>query len=202
MSNEYFDKQAAAWNDNPVRRQLTSAIADFLSETIPLNKEFSVLDYGCGTGLLSFLISDKVSSVCAVDISDGMLAEVRKKIITQNVKNIQAVNFDITKDKPLNRTFDLITSAMAMHHIEDTFAAITKLSKLLNPGGWIALADLYAEDGSFHQRDVVVHNGFAPEKIAEHLKSLKMTSVIYKNVFEIPRNEKFYPVFCVCARKI
>lgn len=201
MSNNYFDKQAAAWDDNPVRAELADAIAAFICTTIPLNKQFLVLDYGCGTGILSFLLSDKVDSICAVDISDGMLEQVRKKIIDRNVNNIHAVNFDITKDSPLNRTFDLIVSAMATHHIEDAFAAITKLTELLNPGGWIAIADLCTEDGSFHEKDVALHNGFEPAEIAEHLKSLKMTSVLYENVFEIYRNEKFYPVFCVCARK-
>ena len=93
MSNEYFDKQAAAWDDNPVRRELTGAIAAFILGTISLNKQFSVLDYGCGTGLLSFLLSDKAASICAADVSDGMLAQVRKKITDGNVKNIEAVNF-------------------------------------------------------------------------------------------------------------
>ncbi len=201
MSNEYFDKQAAAWDDNPVRRELTGAIAAFILGTISLNKQFSVLDYGCGTGLLSFLLSDKAASICAADVSDGMLAQVRKKITDGNVKNIEAVNFDITKDKPLNRTFDLIVSAMAMHHIADAFTAITKLAQLLKPGGWLAIADLCAEDGSFHEKGVVVHNGFEPEDIAKHIKSLKMASVIYKNVFEIPKNKKIYPVFCICGKK-
>jgi ubiquinone/menaquinone biosynthesis C-methylase UbiE len=200
MSNEYFDKQAAAWDDNPVRRELTGAIAAFICQAIPLNKQFSVLDYGCGTGLLSFLLSDKVGSICAADVSDGMLEQVRKKIAAGNVENIEAVNFDITKAKPTKKNLDLIVSAMAMHHIEDSAGAITKLAQLLKPGGWLAIADLCAEDGSFHEAGVAVHNGFEPEEIAKHIKSLKMASVIYKNVFEIPKNQKIYPVFCICAK--
>jgi ubiquinone/menaquinone biosynthesis C-methylase UbiE len=161
-----------------------------------------VLDYGCGTGLLSFLLSYKVGSICAADVSDGMLAQVRKKITGGNIKNIEAVNFDITKDKPLSKTFDLIVSAMAMHHIEDALGVITKLEKLLKPGGWIAVADLCKEDGSFHEAGIALHKGFEPEEIVKHIKSLKMASVIYKNVFEFPKNQRIYPVFCVIARKI
>ncbi len=202
MSNEYFDKKAAAWDDNPVRNELTGAIAAFINDTIPLNKQFSVLDYGCGTGLLSFLLSGKVGSVCAADISDGMLGQVCKKITAQNVSNVEALNFDITKNMPLDKTFDLVVSAMAMHHIVDAMAAITKLVNLLKPGGWIALADLCTEDGSFHEEGVALHKGFEPAVIAERLKSIGMESVIYKEVFEISRNEKFYPIFCVCARKV
>jgi ubiquinone/menaquinone biosynthesis C-methylase UbiE len=201
MSKKYFDEKAATWDENPMRGQLTATIVDFVFKTVPLNKQFSVLDYGCGTGLLSFLLSHKVKDVYAADISDGMLEQVRKKIESQNVKNIYALNFDVTKDILPEAKYDLITSAMAMHHIEDVFDAITKLSKLLKPGGWIAIADLCSEDGSFHEKGIAFHNGFEPADIAKHLESLKITSVVYKTVFEIPRNQRLYPIFCVCGRK-
>ncbi len=202
MSNSYFDKQAATWDDNPTRVQLAGAVASFIIQTVLPNNEFTVLDYGCGTGLVSFLLSSMVKSVCAADISDGMLEQIRKKIKSQNVNNIEALNFDITKSKPLDKKFDLIVSAMAMHHIEEPIAAITKLTALLKSGGWIAIADLYSEDGSFHEQGNALHNGFDPASIAQHLKNLNMISSIYKQIFEIPRNERYYPVFCVCARKI
>jgi len=202
MSNEYFDNKAATWDDNPVRANLSGSIASFVSQTIPLSSQFSILDYGCGTGLVSFLLSSKVKSVCAADISEGMLEQIRKKIKSQNVSNIEVLNFDITKDKPINKTFDFVVSAMAMHHIDDPYDTLTKLAKLLKPGGWMAIADLCSEDGSFHEQDLKVHKGFDPENFAQHLKKLNMTSVTYKNVFEIPRNDRIYPVFCVCAKKL
>ena len=202
MSNEYFDKRAAAWDDNPARNRRSQIIADFICEKVPLNTQFTVLDYGCGTGVLSLILADKVASVCAADISDGMLTEVRKKAVAGNIKNVRAVNFDITKDQPLNKKYDLVVSAMAMHHIEKPFEVITKLAGLINPGGWIAIADLCEEDGSFHEEGVAMHNGFRPEDIAEYLKNLKMTCLEYKNVFDIEKNSRNYPVFCMCARKI
>jgi len=201
MTNEYFDKQAAEWDENPLRIKRTQTIADFICEKIPLNKQFTVLDYGCGTGVLSFRLADKVASVCAADISEGMLAEVRKKITAGDMKNIEVVNFDVVKDKPLKRSFDLIVSAMAMHHIPDTLTAITKLASLLKGGGWIAIADLCAEDGSFHPQGIAVHNGFEPEEIKKYFETAGISSLAFQNIFEIDKNNRTYPVFCVYGRK-
>ena len=41
---------------------------------------------------------------------------------------------------------------MAMHHVEDTAHFLKTLYDHLNPGGFIAVADLDKEDGSFHSR--------------------------------------------------
>lgn len=202
MTNEYFDKQAAEWDNKPLRIERSQAVADFICKKIPLNKKFEVLDYGCGTGLLTFLLADKVASVCCADVSDGMLAEVRKKIAAQNVKNVQTINFDITKDKPLDKKFDLIVSAMAMHHIPDVPIALTKLAELLAPAGHLMIIDLCTEDGSFHTGGQTIHNGLEPAELKKHLESIGICPADYQNIFEIDKNNRIYPVFCVYGRKI
>ncbi|OHB54813.1 MAG: hypothetical protein A2173_09960 [Planctomycetes bacterium RBG_13_44_8b] len=201
-TNEYFDKQAAEWDNKHLRIERSQIIADFICKKIPLNKKFEVLDYGCGTGLLTFLLADKVASVCCADVSDGMLTEVQKKIDARNVKNVRTVNFDIIKDKPLDKKFDLIVSAMTMHHIADAPAAITKLTELLKPGGWFAIADLCTEDGSFHTGGQTIHHGLEPDKLKKHLESIGICPADYQNIFEIEKNNRTYPVFCVYGRKI
>ncbi|MDD5011679.1 MAG: class I SAM-dependent methyltransferase [Phycisphaerae bacterium] len=202
MSNEYFDKQAAEWDDNPLRIKRAQTIADFICEKIPLNKQFDVLDYGCGTGLLGFLLADKVAWAYCADNSDGMLAEVQKKIAAQNVKNVRTVKFDIMKDKPLNRSFDLIASVMTIHHIPDVSAAIKKFASLLKSGGRLVIADLCAEDGSFHTGGETVHNGLEPQEIKKYFEAVGISSPVSQNIFEIEKNNRTYPVFCVYGRKI
>ena len=51
---------AAEWDDNPVRRELASAVAEAIITTISLDKKWSVLDYGCGTAMVSAILSKKV----------------------------------------------------------------------------------------------------------------------------------------------
>jgi hypothetical protein len=51
-----------------------------------------------------------------------------------------------------------------MHHIQDVFAAILKLSTMLAPGGKLAIADLDLDHGEFHaDKNDYWHGGFDRE---------------------------------------
>ena len=80
--------------------------------------------------------------------------------------NVTIVCQDIT-NRPLDVKVDLVMSAMAMHHVEDTAQLVESFKEHLNPGGMLALADLDAEDGSFHPPDVegVFHHGFKRDAV-------------------------------------
>jgi 2-polyprenyl-3-methyl-5-hydroxy-6-metoxy-1,4-benzoquinol methylase len=54
----------------------------------------------------------------------------------------------------MNTQFDLIMSAMALHHVKDTSTLINSFYEHLKPGAKAALADLDKEDGSFHPKEV------------------------------------------------
>jgi ubiquinone/menaquinone biosynthesis C-methylase UbiE len=201
MTSEYFDKAAATWDDNPARRAISLAVAAAIREAIPLSKRMLVLDYGCGTGLLSFLLASDVGGVLAADSSDGMLEQVRKKITELGVKNVRVMRFDVTTDENVTSRHDAVVSAMTMHHIADVHGALRGLASMLNPGGWLAVADLCTEDGSFHSDRSVPHNGFEPEELARYLRGIGMREVSWQVVHTVEKNGREYPVFCVFGRK-
>ena len=91
----YFDNKAVSWDENPVRLALAGSIAAFVIETVRLDTTKTVLDYGCGTGLLSFLLSEKVKQIKAADTSSGMLDQIRNKLAQTKIHNIEPIIFDI-----------------------------------------------------------------------------------------------------------
>jgi hypothetical protein len=91
---------------------------------------------------------------------------------------------------------------MTIHHIPDVSAAIKKFASLLKLGGWLVIADLCAEDGSFHTGGETVHNGLEPQEIKKHFETAGISSPTLENIFEIEKNNRTYPVFCVYGRKI
>ena len=73
---------------------------------------------------------------------------------------------------------------------------------MLNPEGYLAIADLFSEDGSFHGPDIKVHHGFDPEKLFEILKIAGFKNIKYKTVFEVKRESGIkYPVFLLVGQK-
>lgn len=201
MNNEYFDKMAQGWDDNPARQQLAKAVWEFLESCAIINENISAMDYGCGTGLLSVPLAGKVKTVYALDASAGMLSRLFDKIDERQIKNIRAVRHDAAIDAPLNINLELIVSSMALHHIDDTAAIIKKLSSMLTNAGRLIIADLCTEDGSFHKEVKVPHNGFEPAHI-ENLMSQNGLEIITSQIIcRFHKNGNEYPICAVSAKK-
>ena len=59
---------------------------------------------------------------------------------------------------------------MVLHHVNDIEKIIGKFYRLLNPGGYLAIADLYEEDGSFHGDGFTGHKGFNMDSLSGILR--------------------------------
>ncbi len=90
---------------------------------------------------------------------------------------------------------------MVLHHINDFEGIINIFNSLLNPGGYLEIADLYPEDGSFNGLDAKVHLGFDPDELTEILKMAEFKNIEYKTCFEVNRESgKNYTVFSLLAK--
>jgi hypothetical protein len=76
----------------------------------------------------------------------------------------------------------------------------------MNPGGWLCIADLDKEDGSFHGIEVDVHHGFDREELAEKVAKAGFAAARFDTVFEIVKEtqdgSRVYPVFLMAARLV
>ena len=72
----------------------------------------------------------------------------------------------------------------------------------LAPGGWLAIADLEREDGSFHD-EPVPHLGFVPAEFATLLTGAGLVEVRSQRVFVMERADRprSYPIFLAVGRK-
>jgi hypothetical protein len=78
---------------------------------------------------------------------------------------------------------------------------LLSLKKLLHPGGWVALADLESEDGSFHDDPTgIFHHGFSAEELSGMLKRAGFSSVVVTPVTKVIRGERSYPVLLARAQ--
>jgi SAM-dependent methyltransferase len=104
-------------------------------------------------------------------------------------------------EQPLTDKVDLVTSAMAMHHVKDTPALLKALHDHLVPGGRIALADLDVEDGTFHPPGIegVFHHGFDRVVLGAQLAAAGFVDVAFTTACTVSRDERPYPIFLVTA---
>lgn len=153
-----FDAAAARWDANPMRVQLATATYRAIAAAVPLTPTMRALDFGCGTGLLTFLLHPHVGTITGADSSAGMLATFREKALTFGLDDVATLHVDPEQGDTLGGPYDLIVSNMTLHHIADPAALIRLLYAHLAPGGHLCLADLDLDDGEFHADNTGVHH--------------------------------------------
>lgn len=201
----HFDSKARQWDDNPVFQERGLKIAEAIRKAVPLRRDMSALDYGCGTGLLSFPLKDALGTILMADSSGGMLEVVNEKIAAQGVANMTTLQLDLLAAPPPPQRFDLIVTAMTLHHVPDTDHILGVFHDLLNPGGHLCVADLDQEDGSFHGIEVDVHHGFDRADLSRRAAQAGFDDVQFQTVFSISKEretgKQAYPVFLMTARR-
>lgn len=199
--SDLFTEKAKEWDKNEMVLQLSKATSSAILKNIDFDEKMQVMDFGAGTGLITSQIAPHVSSITAVDISQSMLDKlVEKESLKDKVKTV----CQNIIEQPLEQKFDLIMSAMALHHVEDTNLLLQRFAEHLDSGAKIALADLDAEDGTFHPEDIegVYHNGFERDDIKIILEKNGFKDVRFVTAHSVNKEEKSYPIFLVTAIKM
>ena len=202
-----FDQEAFSWDENPVRVKLGEDVASAIRREITLIKNMDVLDYGCGTGLVTLRIQPFVNTVTGMDSSEGMLSVLNYKISRQKLTNVFTLHHDMETGEVLHDRFHLIVSSMTLHHIQQPEILIKKLSKYLHIGGYLCIVDLEPDDGLFHgDNQGVFHFGFERSHVKaffekagfQHIRDTVAAKVI-RNVEEGGSRE--FSVFLVNGQK-
>ncbi len=201
-----FNVEASSW-DNHRRAQRAKIIAEEISKTVQLKSHFNALEFGCGTGLVSFNLYGKFQHITLVDTSKGMIDVLNKKIQNSFVKNMNALHMDISKCTPTIGKFDVIYSSMALHHIKDTETTLKTLFSLLNNGGYLIIVELTEDDGTFHklEKGFNGHNGFNQGYLKNLLANIGFTNISSRVFFNgekiIAGEEIRYSLFLMVGNK-
>jgi ubiquinone/menaquinone biosynthesis C-methylase UbiE len=202
-----FDERAKDWDSDPKKVRRARVVADAIRSTIPLSQEMKALEYGCGTGLLSFALQSDLGEISLADTSQGMLDVLQEKIVKADVANMHPVRLDLVSDPLPDERYDLTYSLMVLHHIHDAKGVLLKFHDLLKPNGILLVADLDQEDGSFHtDGSTDVHKGFARGDLQKMAEQAGFGNVSFMTAYEIKKQigneEKVFPVFLMAAQKI
>jgi len=194
-----FDKKAQNWDNGDIRVNGAKKIAQSIEQKIDLTQDMEVLDFGVGTGLLGFEIAKKVKQVYGVDTSAGMLEKLQEK--NSDELNIVPIQQDII-EKPLKQIFDGLVSSMTLHHVEDLDAFFQTIYKNIKENGFIAIADLEEEDGTFHSDNEGVHHfGFEAKKLREVVQKAGFKDVKIEHINTINKPHRDFGVFLLTAKR-
>jgi len=200
-----FDDKAKTWDSDPVKQERALAVAAAIRRRVPLARDWRALEYGCGTGLLSFALHADLGELTLADSSPGMLAVLEEKISAANARNLRPLPLDLTHDPLPAERYDLILTLMTLHHVADVARLLRAFHDLLRPGGWLAVADLDREDGSFHGPSFTGHNGFDREALRAQLTDAGFGEVDFSTCYVMKKatdqGTREYPLFLAVAAR-
>ena len=200
MSKDLFANKSKSWDMSSRRVKNAQGIAQKIIDNIELKSNMTVMDFGAGTGLLSYFIAPHIKKIVAVDNSPSMLEMFKEKAVEFDSET-EVIELDLSSSI-LKRKFDGIISSMTIHHLENIEEMFKKMYDMLEDDGFIAIADLESEDGSFHSDNTgVFHFGFEKEKLEEFASSVGFKSIGFELASKIEKPYGTFNVFLMTAYK-
>lgn len=213
--NSRFNKEALSWDSRPFVNEASQAAAKAITAKWKSSnwQPKQVLEIGCGTGILSFLIAPHVDRVVAVDAAEGMIDVLKQKIEKPDApKNIipVAVLLEDPEDSHLppavgadsngtRQKFDLITSHLVLHHIPDLRGVLKTMLGCLAPGGRVMLTDFqdYGPKAKrFHAEsklDGVERHGINVEQMTRMMEEIGYSNVSVVPEWTMPKMVEKFP---------
>ncbi len=121
----------------PVRR--------FLALIRPAGNE-RTLDVACGPGLLAKALAPCVGSFVGVDVTAAMIDKARQIALDAKLPNTRFEVADAAALPFPEGAFDLAVTRLALHHMADPGRVLADMTRVLTPGGRLAVFDIEASE--------------------------------------------------------
>jgi ubiquinone/menaquinone biosynthesis C-methylase UbiE len=139
IGKEYFDKVAPQWDD--MRESFFSkAVREKAISVADVSPGEIAADIGCGTGFITEGLVEKDLKIIAVDQSQEMLSEMKRKF-----SDIEDIDYRLVVADLLpisDESLDYAFANMYLHHVESPQKAIREMARTLKPGGRLIITDL------------------------------------------------------------
>lgn len=131
-----------------------------------------VVDFGCGTGVLSASIARWARKVWAIDQNAEALAQARERAETEGLRNITFLREDLHRLSLPEGKKDLVVISQSLHHVDSPPEVLAEASRILKPGGRIVLLELMPHNEKWVvERLGHKHLGFEPDVLKKQLSS-------------------------------
>lgn len=164
---EFFERVSVVW-DQMRSSFYNEDIIDALAEHSDLNIHGTVVDVGTGTGFVASGLAERVLTVTGVDNSPAMLAVARDNLTALGIDNVVLCEAPVEALPLGDDSMDAAVANMVLHHAPDPIAMLTEMTRVVRPGGTVAITDCVEHPHEWmrtEQADVWL--GFTQTQIAD-----------------------------------
>ena len=94
-----------------------------------------MLDFACGTGIVTLSLSSDVKELRGIDISDEMIRRAQGKAAAQGIANVLLTQTDLFDDSLAPASFDAVLACNVLLYVERRAEVLARISEILRPGG-------------------------------------------------------------------
>ena len=94
-----------------------------------------VLEFACGTGIVTALVAPHVHSIRAIDISDEMVSRAKEKTYTLDLSNVEVTQTDLFDPCLPEGSFDAVMAFNVLLYVDNFEEVMQRIKSLLKPGG-------------------------------------------------------------------
>ncbi|TGM58880.1 class I SAM-dependent methyltransferase [Leptospira adleri] len=170
MENNVFNQIANGY-DTKERKELARIIVGAIKAELKESKDKSLLDYGCGTGLVGLELAPLVHKIILMDSAEKMLEIVREKVARADIKNAKVIRSDFMEEGSGVRA-DVIVASLVLLHVSDPEILFKNFYSSLNTNGKLIVVDFDKNENVSHPK---VHNGFVQEDLRSKLSGAGFT---------------------------
>ncbi len=145
-SKEYFGNVAREW-DQMRQGFFSEEVRERAYEIAQVERGRLAADIGAGTGFITDGLVDRGVRVIAVDQSEEMLTEMKRKFSESH--DIEYRLGDAESLPLLDGEVDYVFANMFLHHVEEPHDAIKEMVRILKPGGILVITDLDEHEHEF-----------------------------------------------------
>lgn len=176
MEKNLFDQLSHKY-DTPKQLELATIIQEEIRNDIANSTNKTLLDYGCGTGLVSLTFSHSVKHLVLTDASNEMIRLTNQKIIDQGIQNASSYQLNLIEESTDIKA-DIILVSLLLLHVPNTALILRKLFDVLNANGQLIIIDF---DLNNEINDSRVHNGFDQIELDMLLKKIGFSTTFFHN---------------------
>ncbi len=153
-SADFWDRVAPGYSKQPIAD--TESYAHKLAATQALMRpDMQVLEFGCGTGSTALEHAPHVAHIVATDVSAAMVGIGRDKAREAGIDNVSFEQAGVEDFKAPDGSYDMVLALNLVHLLPERAAALTKIHRLLKPGGLFVSSTVCLADRMWFLRPVI-----------------------------------------------